>query len=121
MRARGLLRIIEGGQVGFWCPGCDCMHAIDVNPGGWGFNGNYDKPTFTPSVMVTSGHFAKDWPERKAKGLDCWCSFAQKHPGVTTFKCFLCHSFVKDGQIQFLTDSTHPLAGKTVALEIPNV
>lgn len=28
-----------------------------------------------------------------------------------------CHSFVRDGQIQFLSDCTHALAGKTVPLE----
>jgi len=27
-----------------------------------------------------------------------------------------CHSFVRDGQIQFLADSKHDLAGKTVPL-----
>jgi hypothetical protein len=30
-----------------------------------------------------------------------------------------CHSFVRDGQIQFLNDSAHALAGKTV--ELPEV
>jgi hypothetical protein len=28
----------------------------------------------------------------------------------------VCHSFVRDGQIQFLSDCTHPLAGQTVPL-----
>jgi hypothetical protein len=119
MSARGLLRIIEGGQLGFWCPGCESMHAVDVNPGGWGFNGNYDKPTFTPSVLVTSGHYVPSWAEemRKDPNRDCYCTFKKKHPGITTFECFRCHSFVTDGQIQFLADSTHPLKGKTVQLE----
>jgi hypothetical protein len=119
MSARGLLRIIEGGQVGFWCPGCEGMHAISIAAGGWTFNGDYGRPTFKPSVLVTSGHYVNDWAERKRKNpaLDCWCSFNQKHPGVTTFKCFRCHSFVTDGQIQFLADSTHALKGKTVQLE----
>lgn len=45
------LRRLEGGQVAFWCPGCDCMHAPGVAPPAspiWGFNGNGDAPTFTP-------------------------------------------------------------------------
>jgi len=27
-----------------------------------------------------------------------------------------CHSFIRDGQIEFCSDSTHELAGKTVRL-----
>jgi hypothetical protein len=119
MSARGLLRIIEGGQVAFWCAGCESAHAISIAPGGWKFNGDYDKPTFTPSVLVTSGHYSADFAERKRKdpAHDCWCTFRQKHPGVTTFECFRCHLFVKDGFVQFLADCTHELAGKTVPLE----
>lgn len=119
MATRGVLRTIEGGQLGFWCSGCECMHVVSVLPGGWGFNGNYDKPTFMPSVLVTNGHYVKDWAERKKKNptLDCWCTFNQKHPGITSFECIRCHSFVTDGRIQFLADSTHRLAGQTVALE----
>lgn len=30
---------------------------------------------------------------------------------------FVCHSFVFDGEIRFLGDCTHALAGKTVPLE----
>lgn len=29
----------------------------------------------------------------------------------------VCHSFVRDGRIEFLGDCTHELAGKSVALE----
>lgn len=33
---------------------------------------------------------------------------------------FVCHSFVTDGRIQFLSDCTHSLAGQTVDLpEMP--
>lgn len=120
MSLRGVLRVIEGGQVAFWCEGCKSAHAISIaGNGAWGFNGDYDKPTFTPSVLVTSGHYTKDWAERKAKNpaQDCWCTFNQKHPGITSFKCFSCHSFVTNGSIQFLADCTHELAGKTVQLE----
>lgn len=119
MSARGLLRIIEGGQLGFWCPGCDCMHAISTGPNGWKFNGDYQKPTFTPSILVASGHYTSDFAERKLKDPThgCWCTFKEQHPGITTFECCRCHSFVTDGQIQFLPDSTHHLSGKTVALE----
>lgn len=119
MSARGVLRIIEGGQLGFFCAGCESAHAICINPGGWGFNGNYDKPTFTPSVLVRSGHYIPEWAEqmRKDPNRDCYCTFNKKHPELASFECACCHSFVTDGQIKFLPDSTHALAGKTVALE----
>lgn len=55
---RGILRVAEGGRLLFWCPGCDEAHMIRVrddgqNVGGaWGFDGNYDRPTFSPSILV---------------------------------------------------------------------
>lgn len=72
----------------FWCPGCDSPHALTVEgPHAWGFNGDEQRPTFTPSVLVTGGG-----DKRR------------------------CHSFVRDGQIQFLGDCTHALANQTVPL-----
>lgn len=76
------------------CPGCDGFHVVHVahsNPGAnWQFNGDTERPTFSPSLLVN-----KDF----------------SHPGVPR-----CHSFVRDGRIQFLSDCTHHLAGKTVDL-----
>lgn len=110
MSARGVLRIVEGDELGFWCPGCESMHVVDS---GWTFDGNYDRPTFSPSILVTSGHYCQNWHAQ-----DCWCTFNEKHPDApTSFKCFRCHSFVKAGQIEFLADSTHALAGQTVPIE----
>lgn len=54
----------------------------------WTFNEDLEKPTVSPSILVHGSH----------------C-----HPR--------CHSFVKDGKIQFLDDCEHHLAGQTV--EIP--
>jgi hypothetical protein len=78
----------------FWCEGCEMHHHVNTvlwREGGnpvWTFNGSLDKPTFTPSILVT----LEDNPRR------------------------VCHSFVTDGKIQFLVDSWHKLAGKTVTL-----
>jgi hypothetical protein len=89
------------------------MHVVGP---GWVFNGNYDRPTFSPSILVTSGHYA-------GSGSKCWCTYnaseiaAGREP--SGFKCSRCHSFVRNGQIQFLTDCTHKLAGKTVDLGLP--
>lgn len=76
----------------FLCPGCEFPHVIytvkyDPNRDNpvWTWNGDDEKPTFTPSLM-----------QREAR------------PGS------VCHLFVKDGRLEFLSDSTHALAGQTV-------
>ncbi len=92
------LRSVEGGRLMFWCPGCDGAHQVGVGEGAgprWGYNGNPEAPTFTPSVLVSY-----DGPDA---GRD-------EAPPV------ICHSFVTDGRIQFLSDCTHALAGQTVDL-----
>lgn len=83
----------------FWCPGCACFHNVRVDPAfgnAWGFNGDYDAPTFTPSVAV---------------------SYNGKDAGIDGAPPAMCHSFVTDGKIQFLGDCTHALAGQTVQLK----
>jgi hypothetical protein len=55
----------------------------------WEYNGNPEKPTFNPSYL-------------------------SKQPREN----FVCHSFVKDGKIQYLNDCTHKYKGKTI--EIPD-
>ena len=70
------------------CPGCKTGHPFDSRI--WTFNGDYQKPTFMPSMLVN-----KDDPKSR------------------------CHSFVKDGKIQFLDDCFHILKNQTV--ELPDV
>lgn len=82
------------GRKGVWfeCPGCKMTHAMYVEGAQhpvWEFNGNLEKPTLRPSLLS---------------------QFTYKGQPV------VCHSFVTDGQIQFLSDSTHDLSGKTVDL-----
>ena len=109
MSLRGVLRV-SASWLAFWCPGCLEHHTVTSV---WTFNGDYDKPTFLPSVLLTSGHHVPGW-----QGPDCWCSYNREHPEDTDpFVCRRCHSYVKDGNIEFLPDSTHALAGKTVPLE----
>ncbi len=113
------LRSAAGGALIFWCPGCKGYHAITVGDGPrprWGYNGNPHAPTFEPSILVRSGHFADGHKE----GDTCLCTFNQTHTDDPEFRCVICHSFVRDGQIQFLGDCTHALAGQTVPLpELP--
>jgi len=81
-------------RILFWCPGCDAPHAPRVDGGGtsWEWNGDMDRPTFTPSILVNKPgpYHARQLPT--------------------------CHSFVRDGRISFLTDCTHELAGRVVDL-----
>lgn len=102
------LRQADGGMVLFWCPGCRSAHQIRVDAAfgpAWGFNGNGDAPTFTPSVLVQGKQrLSEDEYRRVMKG-----ETIETRPLV-------CHSFVTDGRIQFLGDCTHALAGQTVDL-----
>ncbi len=72
----------------FMCPGCKAPHQCDTR---WTFNGDHERPTFRASVLV---HAVDD--------------------AEVNYHRPRCHSFVTDGRIQFLPDSTHPLAGQTV-------
>jgi hypothetical protein len=82
-----------GNRIGamFFCPACNEHHGITYKVG-WTFNGDLDNPTISPSIKVT--HSPGD-PEL---------------PGV------ICHSFVRNGRIEYCSDSTHALAGQTVEL-----
>lgn len=93
-----VLRSLEGGRLAFWCSGCDSAHTIQVGDGPgprWVWTGGADKPTFKPSVLV------------RYDGADAGRDGAP--PAV-------CHTFITDGQIHFLGDCTHALAGQTVDL-----
>ena len=91
------LRSLDHNMVAFLCPGCKTRHAISTDR--WTFNGDGDNPTFSPSVLVKTGRAVDPNFQREPGDL----------PEV-------CHSFVRDGQIQFLGDCTHALAGQTVPL-----
>lgn len=87
----------------FRCPGCGHLHVLNTNPlyhnTCWGFNGNVDHPTFTPSLLCKSG----------------WYVAPDIYP-VDHKSSYLCHSFITNGQIQYLSDCTHHLAGQTIEL-----
>lgn len=83
---------IEPEYVAWHCPGCEGGHGVPVNGHksgkGWQWNGSLDLPTLAPSVLVNVGGANPTAP--------------------------ICHTFIRDGKIQFLGDCTHALAGKTV-------
>ncbi len=72
----------------FNCPGCGNTHMIQFAGEGcrWEFNSDELNPTISPSIMCNRDSETQ------------------------------CHSFVKDGKIQFLDDCYHKLAGQTVEL-----
>ena len=92
----------------YWCQGCEEVHGVRVP--GWGFDGNLEQPTFTPSVLVTSGHYT---PGHTG---DCWCTYQARFGKPAPFSCSRCHTFITRGMVQFLADCTHALAGQTLPL-----
>jgi hypothetical protein len=101
-------------HVNFRCAGCNDVHTITDAQGRWTFNGDFERPTFSPSVLVMCGHYVSTF---KAGEDNCWCTYDAEHPNEPSgFKCYRCHSFVVDGRIQFLGDCTHALANQTVDL-----
>lgn len=111
MSLRGVLHVGQGDLLGFWCPGCEEIHFVSA--GGWSFNGDFENPTFHPSVLITSGHFSRHFRQ----GDECWCTYADKNPeSKIPYKCGVCHSVVKNGEIRYLGDCTHHLAGTIIKM-----
>jgi hypothetical protein len=105
-----ILRSVKWGDyataVSFWCPGCESAHVVIVERSDgkrpcWGWNGSADAPTFTPSILVTTG-----------KRVDPSYEPEPDFPDPPT----CCHTFVTDGKIQFLGDCDHALPGQTVPI-----
>ena len=97
--------------VSFYCPGCQGRHTVNF---GWQFNGDLDKPTLSPSILVRSGHYTRE----PAVPGECYCDYHERFPDKEPppWKCYCCHSFVTDGNIFYCPDTTHALAGQTVPL-----
>ena len=75
-------------QYLYYCKGCGYDHAFALRSEGGhhDFNMDLDKPTISPSLLQ---------------------NFTVGHT---------CHSFIKDGMIQYLGDCDHNLAGQTIEL-----
>ncbi len=71
----------------FYCPGCDMPHGFNDT---WTFDGNMESPTVSPSLLT-----------RMPRGDD---------PEV------VCHLFLRNGMLEYLSDCTHALAGQTIPL-----
>lgn len=93
-----ILRQLDKQTYAFWCPGCKESHHVNVNV--WTWNGSIDAPTFDPSFLT--------WADPNPNALPEYPKYRNG---------FRCHSFIREGKIEFLTDCTHKLAGRTVTLE----
>ena len=102
-------KVLDGGDryhgLLIWCPGCEYidedngrsyggLHMLPVSGDKkkrpvWKWDGNLEKVTLSPSILTKFGR----GDER-----------------------FVCPSFLKNGVWQFLNDSTHRLAGKSVPM-----
>jgi hypothetical protein len=71
-------------------------HVITTGNNYWEWNGSIDKPTLRPSILVSTVAYH-----------DAHFSIPKK----------VCHSFVTDGCIEFLSDCTHELKSRTVEME----
>lgn len=82
--------IREGVDLSFFCPACGYPHNIVVDGSrGWKFNGDMECPDVSPSICLT----AEYGDNRESQ---------------------ICHSFIRNGEWQFLNDCTHNMAGQTV-------
>lgn len=83
-----------------WCPGCDNFHDYAVetpmsNGARWQWDGNAARPSFRPSMHIKIGPTGSG-------------------------KMYVCHYYLRDGKLEFLSDCTHKFAGQTVNLpDIP--
>ena len=87
-----------------WCRACEGMHLLLTS---WSFNGDLERPSFTPSfrhsflqTVKANGEWTGEWV-RDAEG--------KMVPGV-------CHYILTDGVLNYCSDCTHALAGKAVPL-----
>ncbi len=85
MKVISRITTTNGGHHGYAirCPGCNDVHVIDSR---WTFNGDHDKPTFSPSLL---------------------CHAVPGHRGR-------CHSFIRDGIWEYLDDCEHALKGQRI-------
>lgn len=122
-----ILRTVEYTERGcdfmFYCPACKCGHAIWTKKHNrlgvvWKFNGNMEKPTFEPSLLLkfveyppvdpVTGDYAKGSDGEYLKGED---------GRLLGCKDAVCHIVVTDGILNYQADCTHELAGKAIPME----
>lgn len=105
-----VLELESDGSVYFDCPGCSFGHCLPVGTGAglrWQWNGSLSSPTLSPSILARGVERLTDDEVATIEG-----------GGKIVPRPSVCHSFVRDGRIEFLGDCTHALAGQTVDLPL---
>lgn len=94
-----------GSRLWMWCPACEDAHCIGLGlPGSWTWDGNAAAPTISPSIKVSGVQWEPSY------------SFHKPNHRVAPGDPIVCHSFVRAGRWEFLSDCTHVLAGQTVPM-----
>lgn len=102
------LRKNENGYT-HWCPACKEMHPL---PDGWNFNGDVNKPTFTPSFKHDGVKTVRD---ELGRWTGDWVLDDQGKPVKE-----ICHYILTDGILNFCSDCTHEFRGISIPLsELP--
>ena len=95
----------KGDVLQFICPACNRIHSAGIGSGGWTWNNDLEKPTLHPSLGVSGVEELTDE------------QYEQVRSGVPFEPLrFYCHSFIRDGRIEFLSDCTHSLRNTTIDL-----
>lgn len=108
----------------FYCPGCQGLHVYHTEwapqytgpKPTWSFNGNEQAPTFRPSLLLT-GIRHKTMTDDEFVQYDKLVEEKGHRAGLEDprFRS-VCHLFLIDGMLEFLSDCTHSLAGQRVPL-----
>lgn len=127
--------ITKGRGCWVWCPGCNQAHVLSIRgldgsmpeKAVWEWDGNMTEPTFSPSLLCYSSvHLCpKSYVHTEVCEDPRNCGQTghlvlkddkrgHNKPHVADPAWGNCHSFLKRGKWEFLSDSAHSLAGKTV-------
>lgn len=103
-------------RLKIWCPGCKSLKMLPINGTSdkrpnWQFDGNLEKPTLSPSIK-TSYYMMSDEGEAAAERGDAPGPDGRYHGHE-----YVCHSFLKAGRWEFLSDCTHELKSQTVDMQ----
>lgn len=91
----------------FFCPACQSGHGIwttsrnEITQAIWTFDGNMERPTISPSVLLRFTEYDTD---------------ENKMPIKESVKDIVCHSVITNGMIAFQGDCTHELKNQTIEL-----
>ncbi len=97
------IRKLRNGELQFYCEGCQHHHTFNHT---WNFNQDFNHPTIHPSILVRGTEPITD------EELQLVMDGVKINP-----KPLVCHSFIKEGKIQYLGDCTHHLKNQTVELQ----